>query len=93
MATVFMKWLETSPGMYDRGIQLLTLGRLQPLKMHIARHYIQSGTRVLEIGCGTGTLSLLIAQQGARVTARSFALRPWRNSRIAQTRGAITHCR
>ena len=69
MATVFMKWLETNPGDYDRGIQLLTLGRLQPLTERIAAKFIQPGMRVLEIGCGTGTLSLLMAQRGARVTA------------------------
>jgi hypothetical protein len=32
MATVFMKWLETSPKDYDRGIQLLTLGKIQRIK-------------------------------------------------------------
>lgn len=73
MATVFMKWLETSPGDYDRGIQLLTLGRLQPLKERIAAEYLgpdgPAGLRVLEIGCGTGTLSRLMAARGARVTA------------------------
>ena len=36
MATVFMKWLETSPKDYDRGIQLLTLGRIQRIKEKIA---------------------------------------------------------
>ncbi len=40
MATVVMKWLETTPQGYDRGIQLLTLGRLLPLKERIAREYI-----------------------------------------------------
>jgi ubiquinone/menaquinone biosynthesis C-methylase UbiE len=73
MATVFMKWLETTPGDYDRGIQLLTLGRLQPLKERLAAHYIQpegqTGAQVLEIGCGTGTLSVLMAERGAEVTA------------------------
>ena len=68
MATVFMKWLETSPQAYDRGIQLLTLGRLTPLKEKIARDYVQPGIRVLEIGCGTGTLTWLMAEQGAIVT-------------------------
>jgi 2-polyprenyl-3-methyl-5-hydroxy-6-metoxy-1,4-benzoquinol methylase len=68
MATVFMKWLETSPKDYDRGIQLLTLGKLKSLKQKIAREYIQTGTRVLEIGCGTGTLTQLMAQHGAVVT-------------------------
>ncbi len=69
MATVFMKWLETSPADYDRGIQLLTMGRLQPLKERIAADYVQPGQRVLEIGCGTGTLSLLMAERSASVTA------------------------
>ena len=69
MATVFMKWLETSPGDYDRGIQLLTLGRLRKLKEHIAREYVHPGDRVLEIGCGTGTLTALMAARGAEVYA------------------------
>ncbi len=68
MATVFMKWLETSPQDYDRGIQLLTLGRLTPLKAQIARDYVQPGTRVLEIGCGTGTLTQMMAERGAVIT-------------------------
>jgi ubiquinone/menaquinone biosynthesis C-methylase UbiE len=67
MATVFMKWLERTPGDYDRGIQLLTLGRLTPLKKRIAADYVRPGDRVLEIGCGTGTLALMMAQRGAIV--------------------------
>lgn len=66
-----MRWLETTPSDYDRGIELLTLGRLQPIKERIAADYIWSqageGIRVLEIGCGTGSLALLMAQQGANV--------------------------
>ncbi len=69
MATVFMRWLETRPGDYDRGIRLLTLGRLRPLKERIAQQHIREGMRVLEIGCGTGALTALMAARGAAVTA------------------------
>jgi len=68
MATVFMKWLETTPAKYDRGIQLLTLNKLQPLKERIASQMVREGDRVLEIGCGTGTLVVLMARRGAEVT-------------------------
>ena len=63
-----MKWLETSPRGYDRGIQLLTLGRLGKIKQLIARNYVAERMRVLEIGCGTGTLTSLMAKRGATVT-------------------------
>jgi ubiquinone/menaquinone biosynthesis C-methylase UbiE len=69
MATVFMKWLETSPQKYDKGIRILTLGRLKLLKQKIAREYVHAGMRVLEIGCGTGTLIEMMAERGAIVTA------------------------
>ena len=69
MATVFMKWLETSPKDYERGIRLLTLGRLQTIQRKIADTYIQPGLRVLEIGCGTGALTAMMAARGAAVTA------------------------
>lgn len=63
-----MKWLETSPKDYDRGIQLLTLGKIQRIKEKIANNYVGDGTRVLEIGCGTGTLTRMMAERGALVT-------------------------
>jgi ubiquinone/menaquinone biosynthesis C-methylase UbiE len=68
MATVFMKWLETSPKAYDRGIRILTLGRIQRVKERIVTAYVQAGMRVLEIGCGTGTLTTMMAARGAEVT-------------------------
>jgi ubiquinone/menaquinone biosynthesis C-methylase UbiE len=69
MATVFMKWLERRPQQYDRGIQLLTLGRLGSLQAQIVHHLIHDEVRVLEIGCGTGELTLAMAEAGAVVMA------------------------
>jgi ubiquinone/menaquinone biosynthesis C-methylase UbiE len=69
MATVFMRWLETKPEDYERGIQLLTLGQLGHLHACLVDLLVHEGTRVLEIGCGTGALTLAMARQGARVTA------------------------
>jgi ubiquinone/menaquinone biosynthesis C-methylase UbiE len=67
MATVFMKWLEKSPEDYDRGIRLLTLGRISRVKAEIVRRYARPGMRVLEIGCGTGDLAVWIAREGADI--------------------------
>jgi len=67
MATVFMKWLETSPKTYDRGIQLLTLGKLRRAHQQILSEHIQPGMRVLEIGCGTGALAVQMAEQSTQV--------------------------
>ncbi len=69
MATAFMKWLETTPRKYERGIHLLTLGRLKRLQDRIISQYVKPGMHVLEIGCGTGALSRLMARHGANVTA------------------------
>lgn len=69
MATTFMRWLETRPADYDRGIRMLTLGRLAGLQQQLVASYIQPGCEVLEIGCGTGALTVMMAKKGAKVTA------------------------
>lgn len=68
MATVFMKWLETSPSTYDRGISLLTLGRLGQLRERTVLNFVRGGMRVLDLGCGSGALCAQLAQAGAEVT-------------------------
>jgi len=65
---VLMKILESAPDRYDRGIRLLTLGRLDEAYDRLAAH-IQPGDRVLDIGCGTGALTLRTLARGGDVTA------------------------
>ena len=64
---VYMKLLEQNPAKYDRGMRILTLGRINRIKKEIASSWIESASKVLEIGCGTGTLAALITAQGSHV--------------------------
>jgi ubiquinone/menaquinone biosynthesis C-methylase UbiE len=63
---VLMRILESAPHRYELGIKLLTLGSLEPAYDRLASH-IKEGQHVLDIGCGTGALSLRAARRGARV--------------------------
>lgn len=69
MATVFMKWLESSPKDYERGIQMITLGRIRALRKKIVSEYLHPEMRVLDLGCGPGELTKMMAAAGARVSA------------------------
>ncbi|MEN8242205.1 MAG: corrinoid protein-associated methyltransferase CpaM [Chloroflexota bacterium] len=69
MATVFMKWLETNPKDYERGIRLITLGRITRIREKIAAEYVKPGNQVLDLGSGTGELTRMIAAAGAQVSA------------------------
>jgi len=61
-----MKVLESTPSRYDRGIRILTLGRLEKAYDLMVSH-ITYGQKVLDIGCGTGALTLRAARKGAMV--------------------------
>ena len=61
-----MKILESAPSRYDRGIRILTLGKLDKAYDRLASH-IKKGQKVLDLGCGTGALTLRVAKKGAEV--------------------------
>jgi len=64
---IWMKILESSPARYDLGIRLLTLGAVGKTYDRMTEG-IKEGEQILDIGCGTGALTLRAARQGARVT-------------------------
>jgi demethylmenaquinone methyltransferase/2-methoxy-6-polyprenyl-1,4-benzoquinol methylase len=61
-----MRILESAPERYDRGMRLLSLGRIDRAYDRLAAH-VAPGAHVLDIGCGTGALALRAARHGARV--------------------------
>ncbi|MFQ6088932.1 MAG: corrinoid protein-associated methyltransferase CpaM [Candidatus Methanofastidiosia archaeon] len=63
---ILMKILESAPSRYDKGIRILTLGRLDKAYDRLTSH-VKKGQRVLDLGCGTGALTLGAARKGARV--------------------------
>jgi ubiquinone/menaquinone biosynthesis C-methylase UbiE len=68
MSYVFMKALESAPRRYDFGIRLLSLGHIDKVHRRIAEKFAAEGVRVLDVGCGTGSLAVVLARRGARVT-------------------------
>ena len=66
MTYVLMKVLESAPNRYDRGIALLTRGAVGEAYDRLAAR-VQPGDRVLDLGCGTGALTLRSARRGAHV--------------------------
>jgi len=63
---IVMKILESASNRYDKGISILTLGRLDKSYDRLASH-IKRGHSVLDIGCGTGALTIRAALRGAKV--------------------------
>lgn len=66
---VFMRVLESSARRYDRGMRLLSRGRIHRVYEAVAERAASPGRRVLDIGCGTGAVALACAARGADVTA------------------------
>ena len=53
---------------YDLWMRIITGGRDAQIRKAALDH-IQPGDRVLDVGCGTGSLAVLAAKKGAKVTA------------------------
>lgn len=64
---LYMKILESSPERYDRGIQIISRGRINQIYEFIANSVADEGKKILDIGCGTGNVSLACAAKGASV--------------------------
>jgi ubiquinone/menaquinone biosynthesis C-methylase UbiE len=61
-----MKVLESAPERYDTGIRLLTFGSVDKAYDQLISH-VREKQSILDIGCGTGALTLRAAKKGAEV--------------------------
>jgi len=64
---VFMRVLESSARRYDRGIRLLSHGRIDEVYESLAVMVARPGIRILDVGCGTGGVAVACAVRGAEV--------------------------
>jgi cyclopropane fatty-acyl-phospholipid synthase-like methyltransferase len=68
MAVAFMEALEQMPETYDVEFDVVLDGRASKIREQILT-LIQPGMKVLDLGCGTGLLSIEAARKGAHVIA------------------------
>jgi ubiquinone/menaquinone biosynthesis C-methylase UbiE len=63
---VLMRILESSPERYDKGLHILTMGKVADAYGRLMEH-VTRGDRALDLGCGTGALTLRAVGKGATV--------------------------
>jgi demethylmenaquinone methyltransferase/2-methoxy-6-polyprenyl-1,4-benzoquinol methylase len=64
---VFMRVLESAAHRYDRGMRLLSRGRIDAVYAAVADLVAAPGRRILDVGCGTGGVAIACAERGAQV--------------------------
>ncbi len=62
-----MKAFESAPQRYDWGLKIISLGHINKIRKHILDNFIVPGDKILDIGCGTGTMAVMMAAKGAVV--------------------------
>lgn len=73
MSYIYMKSLEKKAEKYDKGIKILTLGRLPKIKQCIVDNYLKKDEILLDVGMGTGTFAILCAKKGLNVVGIDFS--------------------
>lgn len=68
----WMVWVEYAPERYDVSVKLLTGGKIDRIKDAIAEK-VHLGDRVLDIGCGTGSLGVKCIRRGASVVGMDIS--------------------
>lgn len=68
-----MKALEKRAEKYNKGIKILTLGRLPKIQKYIADNLVNRNEKLLDIGMGTGNFAILCAKNGIDVIGIDYS--------------------
>lgn len=88
-AMVLADRIERLTPYYDRWMRLITGGRDALVRTAVLR-WVQPNARLLDVGCGTGTLAVAAAQYGARVVGMDRSRAMLRLAREKATDAAVS---